>query len=210
MYCRKCGKQIKDVGMFCKYCGANIVFEEPEAFNENIQELVQQEDYANDIDVVPVKIKQHSMRWYKALTNFIIPATLILRPIEVFGNLSLQAKQTYGSWKNYFTDSIDGLPNTLNIMIWLFGMILLLSAYREIKKFTKLGYKCIIAFFIFNICYPIISALIYTPSYAKVGINYNYGQVVAQVIINLIVGIPNIIYFKKRKYLFSDNEIHSL
>jgi len=224
MYCRKCGEKIESDSLFCKHCGVevnlektmtlqkiekgtdnNISFdEESKKTGENHSEILSQE---NETFILK---KQPSMRWYKALIMFFIPAALIIRPIESLGNLYLNVEQNYGSWANYFTHPLDGIPNTLNIILWLFGMILLFSAFKGIKKFTELGYKYIMMYFVFNAIYPIAAALIYTPSYIKAGIDFNYSLSLAQFIANSIISIPNLIYFKKRRHLFNDNEFHSL
>ncbi|NLD50672.1 MAG: zinc-ribbon domain-containing protein [Clostridiaceae bacterium] len=215
MYCRKCGKAIEGDSEFCRYCGAKVDSEIPvnnSSLEDEFSEANKQYSDKKSFDkgtFTAVKM-QPSMKWYKALVRFFIPAALILRPIESFGNLHLSIGQYYGTWGDYFTHSIDGIPNTLNIALWMFGMILLLFAYVGIKKFTENGYKLIVAFFIFNAIYPIVSALIYVPSFTKAGLEFNYGPTAAQFIINSIVSIPNLIYFKKRRFLFSEERVHNI
>jgi cell division protein FtsL len=36
MYCKKCGKQVEDVSIFCKYCGENIVSDNNEMFDADV------------------------------------------------------------------------------------------------------------------------------------------------------------------------------
>ena len=39
MYCIKCGKKIEYKSNFCKYCGAEIIFEKPEMFKKTNEKL---------------------------------------------------------------------------------------------------------------------------------------------------------------------------
>jgi vacuolar-type H+-ATPase subunit I/STV1 len=215
MYCRKCGKAIEGDSEFCRYCGAKVDSEIPvsnSSLEDEFSDVNKQYSENQSFDkgtFIAVKM-QPLMKWYKALVRFFIPAALILRPIESVGSLQLNISQYYGTWQNYFTHPIDGIPNTLNIVLWLLGIILLLFAFIGIREFTDIGYKLIMIYFIFNAIYPIASALIYIPSYIKVGLDFDYGPTVAQFIINSIVSIPNLIYFKKRSYLFAEERVHNI
>ena len=215
MYCKKCGEVIERDSQFCRYCGTKVdseILVSDSSLKDEFVEVNKQysEDQSFDKGTFTAVKKQPSMKWYKALIWFFIPTALILRPIESVGNLRLNISQYYGTWGDYFTHPIDGIPNTLNIALWLFGMILLLFAYIGIKEFTENGYKLIMIYFVFNAIYPIVSALIYVPSFTKAGLEFNYGSAVAQFIINSIVSIPNLIYFKKRSFLFAEERVHNI
>jgi vacuolar-type H+-ATPase subunit I/STV1 len=215
MYCKKCGEVIERDSQFCRYCGAKVdseILVSDSSLKDEFIEVNKQYSDKQSFDkgtFTAVK-KQPSMKWYKALVRFFIPAALILRPIESVGSLQLNISQYYGTWQNYFTHPIDGIPNTLNVVLWLLGIILLLFAFIGIREFTDIGYKLIMIYFIFNAIYPIASSLIYIPSYIKVGLDFDYGPTVAQFIINSIVSIPNLIYFKKRSYLFAEERVHNI
>lgn len=208
MYCRKCGKEIDNDSEFCRYCGAKVIIEKTQTYDKNSIEIIKE---GNNSDILIEKC-QPSMKWYKAMINFFIPMWIFFGTIVSLERMFYAVKNYYGTWGGYFTDSLDGIPNTFNFIIFLFLTGLLIFAYIEIKKFSEFGYKYIMIFFILTIIYPIIAFLIYLPAYIKADLDYSsiLGQSVGQLIGKAIFFIPNIIYFKKRKQLFVENRIHNI
>lgn len=206
MYCKKCGENIEEDSIFCRYCGVDV---KSSLYNEEETKADQYHEHNNSeqsIDVCEsvelVASKEKSMKWYKVLVYYFMPASIILSPINVLGNLYITADQYYGGLKEYFINPADGLSNILYMVVYIAIMVLLIYADTEAKKMTVLGYKLILIFFIVSMIYPVFEVLIYLPVYEKANIDFNFNPAIGRLIFNILYGVPNIIYFKKRKHLF--------
>lgn len=189
MYCNNCGKFIEDDSLFCKYCGENVNADDKE-----------------DDTVKTLNNKQPSMRWFKFLVKYLMPIWLILGTLSRFRSISLTVDNYYNSdWKYFMVDSIDAIPNTIVMILNIFITIFLYVTWKELKSFTKQGYKLSIAFFALTILTPAILMIIYLPLYISANVGYDFYNMFVNIGSALIICVPNIIYLKKRKSLFLEN-----
>lgn len=137
--------------------------------------------------------KKFSMKWFNILTRYLIPFSVIVSPIITFGDLHLDVSYYYGSWFDY----LGNMLNALSLSMYIFMLILLIIANKELRKYSYKGYKLIMIFFALSILSPIIEMLLY----------FDYGYSLGKLIVALLVFIPNIIYFKKRKHLFTEKGV---
>ena len=158
----------------------------------------------NDINIID---KTLPMRWFNFLVKFLMPFWLIISPLTLFGNLHLNIEEYYESWKYYLTNPVDGIPNTLSLMLSMLILTFLFITWRELKKLTTKGYKYIVVFFVLIIILPTITTLIYLPFYLKAGIGIEFYNAIGRTIPPLVIGIPSLIYFKKRKEMFSEHRL---
>jgi hypothetical protein len=86
-------------------------------------------------------------------------------------------------------------------------IIFLFISWKELISFTIKGYKFTIIFFVLTILTPVVSMLVYLPFFIKAGVNYDFIDMFAKMVSASIISIPNLIYLKKRKPLFVNNEL---
>jgi uncharacterized membrane protein len=86
-------------------------------------------------------------------------------------------------------------------------IVFLFISWKELRVFSIKGYKFTIIFFVFTIFSPVITMLVYLPFYIREGANYDYYNMFVQMCSAAIVYIPNLIYLKKRKSLFVNDEL---
>lgn len=170
----------------------------------NFPKIKKQEKEFENIEIID---KAFSMRWFDLLVKFLMPFWLFISPLTLFGNLHLNIKEYYGSWKYYLTNPVDGIPNTLSLMLSLLVLIFLFITWRESKKLTTKGYKYIMIFFVLVIMIPTITTLIYLPFYLKAGVSIEFYNAIGRTIPPLVMGIPSLIYFKKRKEVFGEHNL---
>lgn len=193
MYCNNCNNLIDDDSLYCSYCGKQIV--------NNVNN-----DYTEE-NIEPLVIKQPSMHWFNFLVKFLMPLWIFFSPISMFGQVSSVIRNYYGSFNYYTTNPIDGFPNTITLVITICMIIFLFISWKELKIFSIKGYKFTIIFFLLTILTPVVTMLVYLPFFIKTGVNYGFINMFAKVVSASIISVPNLIYFRKRKSLFVNNEL---
>ena len=197
MYCNNCNNLIDDDSLYCRYCGNQV----KNIINNDDIEVNLEEN--ND----PTIIKQPSLRWFNFLVKFLMPLWIFFSPIRMFGEISSVIRNYYGSFSYYTTNPLDGLPNTVTLVITICTIIFLFISWKELSIFSIRGYKFTIIFFILTIFSPVITMLVYLPFYIREGANYNFYNMFVNMCSAAIISIPNLIYLKKRKFLFANNEL---
>lgn len=211
MYCTYCNKLIDDDSLFCRYCGKEVT----DNYNDNFKEDTDtdaadngfyEEDSYNATDDTIV-VKQPSMRWYNFLVKFLLPFWIFYGALDGFSQTSLVVRDYYGSWDYYMTNPMNGIPNTIALALSAFMIIFLFITWRELKKLTKNGYKYVVIYFLSIIFLPVIVMLIYLPFYLKENMDYDFFSMVTDITSKIIISIPTLIYFRKRKFLFVNDEL---
>jgi hypothetical protein len=197
MYCNNCNNLIDDDSLYCRYCGKQV--------ENNINNDYIEENLEENIDMQVVK--QPSLRWFNFLVKFLMPFWIFFSPISSFGKISSTVRNYYGSFSYYTTNPIDGFPNTVALVISICMIVFLFISWKELRVFSIKGYKFTIIFFVFTIFSPVITMLVYLPFYIREGANYDYYNMFVQMCSAAIVYIPNLIYLKKRKSLFVNDEL---
>lgn len=193
LHCSNCNKIIADNSLFCMYCGKEVVGNLISDFNEENQ----------NVNVVELsEVKQPSMRWFNFLVKFLMPFWIFFGSISRFGQISSVVRNHYGDWSYYTTNPIDGLPNTIMLVVNVFFYFFLFITWRKVKSFTIQGYKFSIAFFVLIIFLPVITMIIYLPFYIKMYADYDFYNMFVNIASASLLSIPNLIYLRKRKFLF--------
>jgi len=197
MYCNNCNNLIDDDSLYCRYCG------------NQVDNIINNDDIEVNLEENgdPPIIKQPSLRWFNFLVKFLMPLWIFFSPISMFGEISSVVRNYYGSFSYYTTNPIDGLPNTVTLVITICMIIFLFISWKELISFTIKGYKFTIIFFVLTILTPVVSMLVYLPFFIKAGVNYDFIDMFAKMVSASIISIPNLIYLKKRKPLFVNNEL---
>lgn len=188
--CPSCNNSINDEDIFCKHCGEKIIKDDIEKENDN--------QFSS--------VRQLPMRWFNFLVKFLMPFWIFFGTLSNFGRIDYMVRNYYENWGYFLTNPVDGIPNTIIIILDICITFFLFITWKELKKYTDTGYKYTIALFTLTILLPIITMLIYLPFYIKEGAIYDFHTVLVGLISSLIFCVPNIIYFKKRKELFNDEQ----
>ena len=165
MYCNNCNKLIDDDSLFCMHCGKEVVGNLNSGFNEENQ----------NVGVTELSAAKHpSMRWFNFLVKFLMPFWIFFGSFSRFGQISSVVRNHYGDWSYYTTNPIDGLPNTIMLVVNVFFYFFLIITWMKVKSFTIQGYKFSIVFFILIIFLPVITMIIYLPFYMKMYADYDF------------------------------------
>lgn len=209
MYCRECGKEIREEDRFCPYCGAvnrmhGEVFEKSEMFPENVYIDAQPdnrilEQYCS-VDERVMGQKEVSMKWYKFVIYFQLFAAAIFGLYHGFMRITgmqygTNADQVY----NFFGMGLRVLDIFFGIMPILAAAAFLYvrQCLIKLKKNAPLLYLSV---FILN---GIIETIYAVVLLLLVGGNgEDAGGLIGQVLGLGIYYVLNYIYFKKRKHLF--------
>lgn len=197
MYCNKCNNHIDDDSLYCRYCGKQV---ENIINNDYIEENLEK-------NINTQVVKKPSMRWFNFLVKFLMPFWIFFSPINLYGEISSIVRDYYGSWSYFITNPVDGVPNTITLILRICMIFFLFVSWKELRIFSIKGYKYSVVFFILTIFSPVIPMLVYLPFYIKAGANYDFTNMFANITSASIISVPNIIYLKKRKSLFVNDEL---
>lgn len=226
-YCEKCGEQIDEDSLYCKYCGAETKIEQP----ESLEEISKRMGMDNPIHVSWKKdfLEERNHQWEKyerqqarlesesdmkagykqseetkSLSmkwfNFftvILMPMWLISPIINYMTIYSHMLENNFTWSDYFSDSLTGLQNTVSFIMNMLLILILLLSFIEIHKGTDKAYKLLLTYFI----YSIVNQIIYSLMYYQIGY-FSLGTAIGRILGILIFIIPNIIYFKRRKHLF--------
>lgn len=161
--------------MYCRKCGVEI-----ESDSLFCKYCGSKTVIIEDVFIKERKIKEKkelSMTWFNILTRYLLPLWIatsgLMLIIYVNTNMTL-----------FIIESLL--------------LIVLFSAYQELKKHTLKGYEYIIVYLTTRLVYPLL--------YMVIAVYYETGilpQITSLVMSSLIICIPNIIYLKRRKAIFS-------
>jgi hypothetical protein len=197
MYCNNCNNLIDDDSLYCRYCG------------NQVDNIINNDDIEVNLEENgdPPIIKQPSLRWFNFLVKFLMPLWIFFSPISMLGEISSVIRNYYGSFSYYTTNPLNGLPNTVTLVMTICMIIFLFISWKELRIFSIRGYKFTIIFFILTIFSPVITMLVYLPFYIREGANINFYYAFVNMCSAAIICIPNLVYLRKRKLLFTNNEL---
>lgn len=174
MYCTNCGKEVKESYKYCNNCGSEI-----ETIEKNEKKYIQED--------VP-KENCFGMRYFKFFSTVYLTIVAIISIINMINYRNIE------EWNIYITYNL-----ILDIMLYIIIPIKLLN---DLPKRTLISYILVLIFLISDYVYKVIMVSIATyinNPYTNVGIN-----ILLLVIIYGIWFIPNIIYFVKRRKVFTN------
>ena len=142
--------------------------------------------------------KQHngySMRWYLFFVRILSILWLILGPLLILSTMSQEVSEIYrGNYQGYFNNSLIGPYNTIVMILFWVGEVILLIARSELKKLSILGWQLIVVFFSINLASSLYTLLTYY--------QYSPASIIGSVTVPMILHTLNLVYFTKRKSLF--------
>lgn len=184
MYCNYCGNKILDTNRFCSKCGVQIINSitcSDINFNYSTKE--------NSPPKLP-------MNWYKFWKYARFPLSIVLSAINIAYYLL-----TYNLELN--------LGNIFLFLIDMLTFILMYVTYYNFYVTNSKGYKLIIFWLFFELFYyPLILSLKISLELYSTLLKFAICFCVTSFLFGLIWTLPNYIYFKKRKYFFSDKLKH--
>lgn len=210
MYCRECGKEIREEDRFCPYCGgANRMhredFEKRDVFPENVDVIAPQPDNRIlgqhfSVDEGVMGQRELPMKWYKFVIYFQLFAAAIFSLYHGLMRITgLQYGTNADQVYNFFGMGLRALDIFFGIMPIL-AAVAALYVRHCLNKFKKNAPLLYLAVFILNGAIEIIYAFVLL---LIVGVN---GEAVGQIIVQVFgLGVYyalNYIYFKKREHLF--------
>lgn len=198
MICEKCGQPLPDDAKFCAYCG--VTTEAPSQPEPAVQ--------APQMDAVPQPVPSAAMSEKEALqrkglggTKWLLFSAYILYPFYMI----LTFTQVVLLVVNLFTVKSEHLLSTwIGLLIYIPVGILLIRTYRDFFSLSHTIYKKMIFFSLFI---PLQVGLI-----SGFGSVYYAGDVMTFLIATgvclLAFGLPNIIYFRKKKFTLETMYLH--
>lgn len=176
------------------------------------QQMYQNQRPNQQMAVQPSASGQLPMKWYK----FIIYAQLFLNAVSnaLAAVLSLTGFQYYSSDMKYMgmdpaeaSEMVYGFYPNLRVVDIIYGIMLICLAVfalivrMQLAKFKKNAPMLYYAFWIFSVAVSVI----YLVALATINIaGVNYTQVVSSIVVSIALLVINIIYFNKRKHLFTN------
>ncbi len=191
MFCRYCGAEISENAKFCVSCGSPVEAQPVQA------------TYVGDDGLVQPAPK---MKWFKFVINFSLWAGAILNflnGIMTMTGMQYEAAEIGPAEEVY--ELFDGLK-TVDV---LYGaLMIVLAVYMIITRFRLAGYyKNGPAMFISTYAIALVINIVYMFSAMSVldaGINdISTSDLWVNMVMQLVMIVLNIIYFKKRKHLFT-------
>lgn len=141
------------------------------------------------------QLNGYSMRWYLFFVRVLSILWLILGPILFLSTMNQEVFDIYhGSYQNYFNNSLIGPYNSIVMILFWVGEVILLMARSELKKLSTLGWQLIIIFFSINLASSLYTLLTY--------FQYSPESIIGSVSVSIILHTLNLVYFTKRRSLF--------
>ena len=108
------------------------------------------------------QLNGYSMRWYLFFVRVLSILWLILGPILFLSTMNQDVFDIYhGSYQNYFNNSLIGPYNSIVMILFWVGEVILLMSRSELKKLSFLGWQLIIIFFSINLASSLYTLLTY-------------------------------------------------
>lgn len=140
------------------------------------------------------------MKWFNFLIKFLMPFWIVTGTLGIISRIIT----TYASYLQYSNSpALFIFTDIVSILLAMFMVAFLFLTWRQLKIFTVAGYRYAIIYFALTILMPSIVMLLYAPSYISVNESYDLYNLFVETIVASIICIPNMIYIKKRKNLFS-------
>lgn len=141
------------------------------------------------------QLNGYSMRWYLFFVRVLSILWLILGPILFLSTMNQDVFDIYhGSYQNYFNNSLIGPYNSIVMILFWVGEVILLMSRSELKKLSFLGWQLIIIFFSINLASSLYTLLTY--------FQYSPESIIGSVSVSIILHTLNLVYFTKRRSLF--------
>ena len=141
------------------------------------------------------QLNGYSMRWYLFFVRVLSILWLILGPILFLSTMNQEVFDIYhGSYQNYFNNSRIGPYNSIVMILFWVGEVILLMSRSELKKLSTLGWQLIIIFFSINLASSLYTLLTY--------FQYSSASIIGSVSVPMILHTLNLMYFTKRRSLF--------
>jgi hypothetical protein len=139
-------------------------------------------------------INGYSMKWFNTLVGWLIMVRAVIGIMLSLGNMANSITEYFnGNLLEYFTNKQVGLYNTVEIATYLIMVVLYISSIAALKTFSRKGYIYItIALFVEIVLWSLPVAVI------------PLMMALPKVVGILLICIPNIVYFYKRRSLFSN------
>lgn len=196
MYCKNCGKEVKNSVKFCPFCGQSIQ-NTPEPFGDTEQSQSgeaahQTQNFSSDPS------QGFQMKWYKFVVYFQLFFSSF---ISVVSGIQYFTGSQYGSSAYMVYRYYGGLKILDITMGILFICIAVFAIYTRqlLRHYKKQGPTLYLTFLagntIVNLAYMLIASAI-------VGTNqFNLLMVLYMIVLIVLIGL-NSVYFQKRKSLF--------
>ncbi len=176
MYCSNCGKETDTEDKYCKYCGKKLLKDN----NKNNETEIEEKDSTSSI----------SMKYLNFFAKWYLPFVVIVNFIIICGNFN-------------FNNEIDTTLLCTFILYLILYIAIPIKLISGIEKKEKFGFFLLISFFILDY---LIKLIVGINMYLQTNIIDEYFIIYTFILLLIyaIWYIPNIIYFAKRKKVFTN------
>ncbi len=175
MYCTNCGKATNNKDKYCKYCGQKISNKE----QENIENATEEKTTS-----------ALSMKYFNFFKKWYLPFVVIINILSVCANFNFH----------------DGVDMDMKLFLFIFNSILYIAIpiklINVMDKKERFGFFLLMAFLSLDYIVKIIFGTIL---FTEIDIEIDF--LASIIILTLFYGIwyiPNMIYFCKRKNVFTN------
>ncbi len=187
--CEECGHELNPNDKFCSYCGYNVNPMELEESNNSIKNTFKffktESKKLRELMNFELENSDKTMNWYVFITFIWFPIVIVYRLFSLL-KFSFVTYDTFGSFPTEYE---------VYILYEILIKILQIACIYNLKRFRKIGLYMIILYFVIFIFTPVTLTLI---SEDIAG----YKSVYESLLVFFIIGMPNILYFFKRRHLF--------
>lgn len=180
MYCKQCGQQMPDQSLFCPNCGAPAGQGGAQQYNRYDPRGVQNGPYGAGTWEGPENTNM-PMTYYRVLKVLMI-LELIFQAFSIVATL----------WRVIFSLIIFAPFQVISLVLLAAEFVCLLYARIKMPKGEKAGLGALYIYLGITVVYSVINLLFFFSA-------ESFGGIIG----SLIVAIPTVLYFEKRKHLFT-------